>query len=273
MQPMLTMAVRAAKQAGELIAKAAQQLQFVDIEVEAKGINDFVTRVDKNAERLIIENLRKAYPIHSFQGEESGFIEGQGVGKDWLWIIDPLDGTTNFIHGFPQYAVSIAVQHKGQTEHAVVYNPITEECFSASRGYGATLNGRRLRVTQRTSLDGALIGTGFPFRPDQHSYLDAYLSAFKAVAMHTAGIRRAGAASLDLAFVAAGRLDGFFELGLSPWDMAAGDLLIREAGGMVCDTAGGHNFLQSGNIVTGNIKVMKALVTTISPHLPDYMRR
>jgi myo-inositol-1(or 4)-monophosphatase len=191
MQPMLTMAVRAAKQAGELIAKAAQQLQFVDIEVEAKGINDFVTRVDKNAERLIIENLRKAYPIHSFQGEESGFIEGQGVGKDWLWIIDPLDGTTNFIHGFPQYAVSIAVQHKGQTEHAVVYNPITEECFSASRGYGATLNGRRLRVTQRTSLDGALIGTGFPFRPDQHSYLDAYLSAFKAVAMHTAGIRRA----------------------------------------------------------------------------------
>ena len=209
MQPMLTMAVRAAKQAGELIAKAAQQLQFVDIEVEAKGINDFVTRVDKNAERLIIENLRKAYPIHSFQGEESGFIEGQGVGKDWLWIIDPLDGTTNFIHGFPQYAVSIAVQHKGQTEHAVVYNPITEECFSASRGYGATLNGRRLRVT----------------------------------------------------------------LGLSPWDMAAGDLLIREAGGMVCDTAGGHNFLKSGNIVTGNIKVMKALVTTISPHLPDYMRR
>ncbi|HNE92141.1 MAG TPA: inositol monophosphatase family protein, partial [Agitococcus sp.] len=144
MQPMLTMAVRAAKQAGELIAKAAQQLQFVDVEVEAKGINDFVTRVDRDAERLIIENLRKAYPIHGFQGEESGLIEGQGVGKDWLWIIDPLDGTTNFIHGFPQYAVSIAVQYKGQTEHAVVYNPITEECFSASRGHGTTLNGRRL---------------------------------------------------------------------------------------------------------------------------------
>lgn len=273
MQPMLTMAVRAAKQAGELIAKAAQQLQFVDVEVEAKGINDFVTRVDRDAERLIIENLRKAYPTHSFQGEESGLIEGQGVGNDWLWIIDPLDGTTNFIHSFPQYAVSIAVQHKGQTEHAVVYNPISEECFSASRGHGTTLNGRRLRVTQRKNLDGALIGTGFPFRPDQHSYLDSYLSAFKAVALQTAGLRRAGAASLDLAFVAAGRLDGFFELGLAPWDMAAGDLLIREAGGMVCDTAGGHDYLKSGNIVAGNIKIMKALVTTIAPHLPEYMRR
>jgi len=273
MQPMLTMAVRAAKQAGEMIAKAAHQLQFIDIEVEAKGVNDFVTRVDKDAERIIIENLRKAYPIHSFQAEECGYVEGKGEGKEWVWIIDPLDGTTNFIHGFPQFAVSIAVQYKGVTEHAVVYDPINDECFSASRGHGTTLNGRRLRVTERRGLEGSLIGTGFPFRPDQHSYLDSYLSAFKAVAMNTAGIRRAGAASLDLAYVAAGRLDGFFELGLSPWDMAAGDLLIREAGGFVCDMAGGHGFLKSGNIIAGNIKVMKALVTTISPHLPDYMRR
>ena len=244
MQPMLTMAVRAAKQAGEMIAKAAQQLQFIDIEVEAKGVNDFVTRVDKDAERIIIESLRKAYPIHSFQAEECGYIEGKGEGKEWVWIIDPLDGTTNFIHG-----------------------------FSASRGHGTTLNGRRLRVTERRGLEGSLIGTGFPFRPDQHSYLDSYLSAFKDVALNTAGIRRAGAAALDLAYVAAGRLDGFFELGLSPWDMAAGDLLIREAGGFVCDMAGGHDYLKTGNIVAGNIRVMKALVTTISPHLPEYMRR
>ncbi len=273
MQPMLTMAVRAAKQAGEMIAKAAQQLQFIDIEVEAKGVNDFVTRVDKDAERIIIESLRKAYPIHSFQAEECGYIEGKGEGKEWVWIIDPLDGTTNFIHGFPQFAVSIAVQYKGVTEHAVVYDPLNEECFSASRGYGTTLNGRRLRVTERRGLEGSLIGTGFPFRPDQHTYLDSYLSAFKDVALNTAGIRRAGAAALDLAYVAAGRLDGFFELGLSPWDMAAGDLLIREAGGFVCDMAGGHDYLKTGNIVAGNIRVMKALVTTISPHLPEYMRR
>lgn len=273
MQPMLTMAVRAAKQAGELIAKAAQQLQFVDIEVEAKGVNDFVTRVDRDAERLIIETLRKSYPTHGFLGEESGLIEGKAEGRDYVWIIDPLDGTTNFIHGFPQFAVSLAVQYKGQTEHAVVYDPINDECFCASRGNGAMLNDRRIRVTSRKGLDGALIGTGFPFRPDQHSYMDSYLSAFKDVALKTAGLRRAGAASLDLAYVAAGRLDGFFELGLAPWDMAAGDLIIREAGGFVCDMGGGHNYLKSGNIVAGNIKVMKALVTTVAPHLPEDLRR
>ena len=273
MQPMLTMAVRAAKQAGQMIAKAAQQLQYIDVEVEAKGVNDFVTRVDRDAERMIIEALRKAYPTHGFQGEETGFIEGKAEGKDYLWIIDPLDGTTNFIHGFPQFAVSIAVQYRGQTEHAVVYDPVNDECFSASRGHGATLNERRIRVSNRRGLEGALIGTGFPFRPDQHSYMDSYLAAFKEVAMNTAGIRRAGAASLDLAYVAAGRMDGFFELGLKSWDIAAGDLIVREAGGMVCDMGGGHNFLKSGNVVAGNIKVMKALVTTISPHLPEELRR
>ena len=273
MQPMLTMAVRAAKQAGQMIAKAAQKLQYVDVEVEAKGINDFVTRVDRDAERIIIESLRKAYPTHGFHGEECGLIEGKAEGKDWLWIIDPLDGTTNFIHGFPQYAVSLAVQYRGQTEHAVVYDPTRDECFSASRGHGAMLNDHRIRVTARKGLENALIGTGFPFRPSQHGYLDAYLAAFKDVAQQCAGLRRPGAASLDLAYVAAGRLDGFFELGLAPWDIAAGDLIIREAGGMVCDMAGGHNFLKSGNVVAGNLKIMKALVTTVSAHLPDELKR
>jgi myo-inositol-1(or 4)-monophosphatase len=268
---MLNMALRAARVAGEIIAKASDRIDPVDF--EAKGMNDYVTRVDQAAERSIIDALRKTYPDHSFHGEESGFSEGRGDGKDWLWIIDPLDGTTNFIHGVPQYAVSIAAQYKGQTEHAVVLDPIKREEFTASRGYGAFMNSRRLRVNTRKGLEGALIGTGFPFRPDQHAHIDNYLRMFRDIAMQTAGIRRPGAASLDLAYVAAGRYDGFFEFGLSSWDMAAGDLLIREAGGLVCDFAGGHNYLKSGNIVAGNPKVLKALLGAIGPHLTDELKR
>lgn len=271
MQPMLTMALRAARAAGEIIATSADRIDLMD--VEAKGANDYVTKVDRTAERAILENLKKAYPNHSFYAEESGLTEGTGDGRDYVWIIDPLDGTTNFIHGFPQYAVSIAVQYKGVTEHAVVLDPIKREEFTASRGGGAALNGRRLRVTARKSLEGALIGTGFPFRPDQFTHMDNYIRMFRDIAKEAAGLRRAGAASLDLAYVAAGRLDGFFEFGLSKWDMAAGDLIIREAGGLVSDFAGGHQYLNSGNIVAGNPKVLKALLTQIAPHLDAELKR
>lgn len=270
MQPMLTMAVRAANLAADIISKAADRLDLVD--VQAKGLNDYVTQVDVAAERAIIEFVRKTYPGHSIQAEESGLLPGKGEGQDWLWIIDPLDGTTNFIHGFPQYAVSIAVQFKGVTEHAVVLDPLRREVFSASRGSGAAMNGRRLRVSERKGLEGALIGTGFPFRPDQMHAMDGYISMFKAVASQTAGLRRAGSAALDLAYVAAGRLDGFFEFGLAPWDIAAGELIIREAGGLVGDFTGGHGYLQSGNIVAGNVKVFKGLLTTLAPHVPASLK-
>lgn len=271
MQPMLNMALRAARAAGEIIAQSAERIDLVD--VEAKGYNDYVTKVDRAAERAILDVLQKTYPDHGFLGEETGRREGKGEGANWLWIIDPLDGTTNFIHGVPQFAVSIAVQHKGVTEHAVVLDPVKREEFTASRGRGAAMNGRRLRVTARKGLEGALIGTGFPFRPDQLTHIDNYLGMFKDIAKQTAGIRRAGAASLDLAYVAAGRFDGFFEFGLSSWDMAAGDLLIREAGGLVSDFAGGHNYLSSGHVVAGNPKILKALLGTLAPHLDGSLRR
>lgn len=270
MQPMLTMAVRAANLAGDIIAKAADRLDLVDI--EAKGYNDYVTQVDRAAERAIIEFVRKTYPEHAIQAEESGISNSRGGHDEWLWIIDPLDGTTNFIHGFPQYAVSIAIRHKGVTEHAVVLDPLRREVFAASRGHGATMNGRRLRVSERRSLEGALIGTGIPFRPDQMAQMDAYLQMLKTVAAQTAGLRRAGAASLDLAYVAAGRLDGFFEIGLSPWDVAAGELIVRESGGLVGDFMGGHDHVRSGNIVCGNAKVFKGLLTVLAPHLPPALK-
>lgn len=271
MQPMLNIALRAARAAGDVIARAFDRVDLID--VEAKGMNDFVTEVDRAAERAIVDVIRKAHPKHGILTEETGTLLGEGPGQEWLWIIDPLDGTTNFIHGFPQFAVSIAVQHKGITEHAVVYDPLRREEFAASRGRGASLNGRRLRVSERKGLDGALIGTGFPFRPDQAPHLDAYLGMFKTVASQTAGLRRAGAAALDLAYVAASRLDGFWEFGLQPWDMAAGDLLIREAGGLVCDFAGGHNYLKHGNIIAGNPKVLKTLSGALGPHIPEALRR
>ena len=271
MQPMLNMALRAARAAGDIIAQSADKVDLLD--VEAKGLNDYVTKVDRAAERAILEVLQKTYPMHSFLGEENGHIAGKGEGAQWLWIIDPLDGTTNFIHGFPQFAVSIAVQYKGVTEHAVVLDPLKHEEFTASRGGGAVMNGRRLRVTARKTLEGGLIGTGFPFRPDQLENMDNYLGMFKDVARQTAGLRRAGAAALDLAYVAAGRLDGFFEFGLQPWDVAAGDLLIREAGGLVSDFTGGHGYLTSGNVVAGNPKLLKALLTTLAPHLNDRLRK
>lgn len=264
MQPIVTIAVRAARRAGSLITSAMDQVDRLDI--TEKATNDFVTEVDRQAEASIIGVIHDAYPDHSILGEEGGEIPGKKGDADYQWIIDPLDGTTNFLHGFPQFAVSIGVKHKGRLEHAVVYDPTRQELFTASRGGGAQLNDRRLRVTNRKGLEGALLGTGFPFKQQHH--LDTYLATFKALFPVTAGIRRPGSAALDLAYVAAGRLDGFWEIGLNPWDMAAGALLIQEAGGLISDFGGGDDYLETGNVVAGNPKVFKAILQTIRPHLP-----
>lgn len=270
MQPMLNIALRAARSAGELIIRSMDRLDRLAInEKEAK---DYVTDIDRAAEKLIIESIQKSHPDHGFYGEESGEIKGQGEGADYQWIIDPLDGTTNYINRIPHFAVSIACKHRGRLEHAVVYDPIRDEDFVASRGRGASLNGRRIRVTKRNNLTHAVLATGFPFRDGQMSHIDNYLQMFKSLAGQSAGIRRAGAASLDLAYVAAGRYDGFWEYGLSEWDIAAGALLIQEAGGLISDFSGGHSFLESGNVVAGNPKCFKAILTSIQPHVPESLR-
>lgn len=255
MHPMLNTAVKAARKAGTIINRASQDVDLV--RVGAKGRADFVTEVDHAAEAVIIDVLHKAYPDHAILAEETG-AKGE---SEYTWIIDPLDGTTNFIHGFPQYAVSIALQHRGVITQAVVHDPSRNEIFTASRGAGAFLDERRIRVSRRDQMREALIGTGFPFR--EFDNIDAYLAAFKAVAQETAGIRRPGAAALDLAYVAAGRLDGFWEAGLSPWDMAAGSLLILEAGGLVSDFTGEPGYLESGRIVAGSPKIFGQLLKLI----------
>ena len=259
MQPMLNIAVRAARSAGNVIVRGMARLD--SISVQTKDRNDFVTEVDRQAENEIIAILRKAYPDHAILAEESGLTEGD----EFQWIIDPLDGTTNYLHGFPQFAVSIALRHKQRLECAVVYDPLSQELFTAIRGAGATLNDRRIRVSNRRSLEGALLGTGFPFKAQHH--LDTYLDMFRALFPKSAGIRRAGSAALDLAFVAAGRRDGFWEIGLSTRDMAAGVLLIQEAGGLSGDFSGGHHHLDSGNLVAGNPKVFAEILRTIHPFL------
>lgn len=265
MQPMLTIALRAARSAGEFIFRATERLD--SLSPQQKEANDYVSEIDRNAEEIIIAALRKAYPNHGILAEESGLIKGTDEGADYLWIIDPLDGTTNFLRGVPHYAVSIACQYKGRLEHAVVLDPVRQEEFTASRGRGAAANGKRIRVSARKSLDGALLGTGFPFRQNQLDGLDSYLAIFRDLVGATAGMRRAGSASLDLAYVAAGRYDAFWESGLSQWDMAAGALLIQEAGGLISDFKGGHDFLDNGQIVAGNPKCFKAVLQTIQPHL------
>jgi myo-inositol-1(or 4)-monophosphatase len=225
-----------------------------------------VSDVDQQAEQDIIQIIKRAYPTHAILAEESG----QADGDDYTWIIDPLDGTTNYLHGFPQFSVSIAVQYKDRLEHAVIYDPLKDEMFTASRGEGASLNNRRLRVTPIKKLNGALLGTGIPFR-DQR-YMDNYLQMLKALSKDAAGIRRAGSAALDLAYVAAGRLDGFWELGLMPWDMAAGILLITEAGGVVTDLDGNDGYLKTGNLLTANPKLHIQMQNLIDPYIPEQLR-
>ncbi|MHB8666491.1 MAG: inositol monophosphatase family protein [Burkholderiales bacterium] len=256
MHPMLTIAVKAARRAGTIINRAAQDIDALT--VSTKRHNDFVTEVDQAAEQAVIQILRKAFPDHAILAEESG-AHGK---SDYVWIIDPLDGTTNFIHGFPQYCTSIGLRYKGSVTQAVIYDPARNELYTATRGHGAYLNDRRMRVSKRKQLDDALIGTGFPFREVEH--IGEYMPILRQVMGQTAGVRRAGSAALDLAYVAAGRLDGFWETGLSPWDMAAGSLLIQEAGGLVSDFHGDGDFLDSGDIVAGTPKVFAPLLQIIA---------
>ena len=257
--PMLNIAMRAARSGGDFIARYIDRVD--SLRINEKSRNDFVTEVDKGAEKAIIDVIRKAYPDHSILAEESG----NHAGNDYEWIIDPLDGTTNFLYGFPQFAVSIALRHKNRITQGVVYNPLSQEMFSASRGEGAQLNGRRIRVTPRKSLEGALLGTGIPYRDDHMYLMDDYLGMLKALVPGTAGIRRPGSAALDLAYVAAGRLDGFWEMDLNSWDIAAGTILVEEAGGLVGELDGGMNFLETGNIVAASPKVFKAMLQRIKP--------
>ena len=256
MNPMLNIAIRAARAAGDVIIRQIDHVQ--DLPVTKKSRNDFVTEVDRLAEIVIIETLHKSYPNHAILAEESG---RQGD-SPYLWIIDPLDGTTNYLHGFPQYAVSIALQHRGELDQAVIYDPLRQELFTASRGGGAMLNNRRIRVSKQKHLEGALLGTGFPFKEQER--LDEYLNGFRALFPMTAGFRRAGAASLDLAYVACGRLDGFWELGLKPWDIAAGALLAKEAGGMISDICGDENYMKTGNIVAATPEIFNMMTKKIN---------
>lgn len=264
MQPLLNIAVRAARRAGEVIIRSLNRLE--SLTVTSKGRNDFVTEVDHAAEQEIIATIRRHYPQHAFLAEESG----HSGDNETVWIIDPLDGTTNFLHGFPVFSVSIACQVRGRLEHAVVYDPMRGEIFSATRGAGAHLENRRIRVSKARTLEGSLVATGFPYRANM-KYLDAYLAMLRAVTEQAAGVRRPGSAALDLAYVAAGRVDAFWEIGLAPWDTAAGTLLIQEAGGRIGTLTGGE-YRQAGHIVAGNPKVYAALLELIAPHVPADLR-
>jgi myo-inositol-1(or 4)-monophosphatase len=261
MQPLLNIAVRAARRAGDIIVRAIPRLESV--EVRSKGRNDYVTEVDRAAEADIIETIRRLHPDHAFLAEESG---ASAHSSDVVWIIDPLDGTTNFMHGFPTFAVSIAAQVRGRLEAAVVFDPMRQELFTAARGEGAQCEGRKIRVSKQATLEGALIATGFPFRADS-PWIDEYLAMLKAVMIKAAGLRRPGSAALDLAYVAAGRVDGFWEMGLKPWDTAAGTLLISEAGGRI-GTLKGDDYKQDGHIIAGTQRVFTELVETLAPHIP-----
>lgn len=261
MHPMLNIAIQAVRQSSKIILRYVDQMD--KIEVSEKSQNDLVTQVDRLSEEAIIEIIREKYPNHTILAEESGLKTSEQ--SEYCWIIDPLDGTKNFVHGFPQFAISIALTRNHQLEIAAVYDPIRQELFTATRGQGAYLNSRRIRVSQVKKMGDALIGTGFPFRDKSH--FTFYLNTFQAVFPKASGVRRAGAAALDLAYVAAGRLDGFWEAALKPWDMAAGVLMIKEAGGMVSDFQNEGNFLNNGNIVAGNPKIHKELVALIQQSL------
>ena len=290
LHPMLNTAVKAARRAGSIINRATLDLDRV--KVSRKSHNDFVTEIDEAAEKAIIDVLLTAYPDHRILAEESGRApvkkpKGKGAAASaeatWtappddvpsasdteienLWIIDPLDGTTNFIHGFPQYCVSIALAQRGVVTQAVIYDPTRNDLYLSTKGRGAFLNDRRLRVSKRHRMNEALLGTGFPFKDLET--LDLYLAMFRSLTAETAGIRRVGAAALDLAYVASGKLDGFFEIGLQPWDLAAGGLLVTEAGGLIGDFQGDSDFLYTGDVLAGTPKIFGQLVASLGPRFP-----
>lgn len=257
MHPTVNIAVRAARAAGDIIARNMDRIDR--LKITTKKTNDFVTNVDKKAEAAIIDILQQAYPEHGILAEESGL---HGEGTEYQWIIDPLDGTTNFLHGFPQFAVSIALKHKNRLETGVIYDPVSQELFTASRGEGAQLNGKKIRVSGQTGIAGSLLSTGFPYH--EQSYLDTYLETMKALMGPAAGIRRPGSAALDLAWLAAGRTDGFWEFNLNAWDIAAGILIVREAGGIITDFQGNDNYLKTGDIIAASPKVFPEMLKIIS---------
>lgn len=264
MHPMTNIAIRAAREAGRVLLRYFDRVETV--KSAEKRRNDFVSEVDRAAEAVIIDTIRKAYPSHAILAEESGAHPGD----DYQWIIDPLDGTTNYLHGFPQFAVSIALKQGNDLLSAVVYDPLREEMYNATKGAGAFLNERRIRVTARKGLDGALLGTGIPFRDLKH--VDAYLGMMKDLLQDASGIRRPGSAALDFAYVAAGRLDGFWELGLATWDFAAGALLVKEAGGAVSDLSGGQRQFETGNVVAGGVRLHLEMLKSIRPHLSEALK-
>ncbi len=256
MQASLNIAITAAREAGKIIFRNLARIDSLSVQTKQK--NDYVSEVDYMAEQEIISTIRRAYPQHGILAEESGHSDGD----EYQWIIDPLDGTTNYLRGFPHYCVSIAMRHRQRLKIGVIYDPIKDEMFCAARGDGATLNERKMRVSQLIGFEGALLGTGFPFRENQN--IDSYLTILREFMLHTSGIRRAGSAALDLAYVAAGRLDGFWEFGLNTWDIAAGCLIVQEAGGLVGDHLGGHTHLETGNIVVANPKLFRLMLSTIN---------
>jgi len=267
MHPMLNTAVKAARKAGAIINRASLDLD--QLTVRSKQDRDYVSEVDQMAERAIIETLLDAYPNHGILAEESGQADARN-GEDYQWIIDPLDGTTNFLHGLQQYSVSIALKHKGQITQAVVFDPSRNELFTASRGRGAMLNDRRIRASKRSKLSECLIGTGFPFR--DFSFAETYINMFRDMMRATSGLRRPGSAALDLAYVAFGRYDGFWEMHLKPWDLAAGSLIAQESGALVGNFMGDEGFLESGNIVAASPKIFGQMLQVLAPHLPPELK-
>lgn len=262
--PYVNIAIEAARQGADLMTRHMAKLDTIPVERKAR--HDYVSEVDRACERAIIDSLRRRYRDHAFLGEETG-ASGD---SDHVWIIDPLDGTTNFLRGIPHFAISIALQIRGRVEHAVVYDPMREEMYTASHGEGAFLNDRRIRVTGRETLDTAIVATAFPFRARR--LMPAYRNMLDSVLEKVEDIRRAGAASLDLAYVACGRLDAYFELNLQPWDVAAGALLVREAGGVVMDVAGGDRWLESGHILAAPYKLITPLHHLIAPNVNEAIK-
>lgn len=260
--PFVNIGINAARSAGKLMVRALDHLDHLTI--EQKGLNDYVTQVDKACEQEIIDIILKAYPNHGIIGEESGELNNP-KDADYTWIIDPLDGTTNYLHGFPQFCISIGIMHKGRIEHGIVLDPMRQELFTASRGRGAMLNETRIRVSKVHQLQRALIGTGFPTR--DMAVVDKYCDIFKDLFPKTAGVRRAGAAALDLCYVACGRFDAFWEFGLKIWDVAAGSLIIHEAGGLVSGFGEDESFLNTGNIIASTPKIHAPLKNILHQHL------
>lgn len=257
MHPLLNIAIAAARSAGDIINRHADQVEH--LKVNAKSANDLFSEVDVKAEQAIIYHIKKNYPDHGIIAEESGT---DNPDAETVWIIDPLDGTTNYLHGYPLYSVSIAIRVKNRIEHGVVYDPLRHECFSASRGRGAQLNDRRIRVSKQTQLSASLLASGFPFR--NPALAERFLPTFTNLIGKCMGVRRTGSAALDLAYLACGRVDGYWEFNLRPWDIAAGVLLVREAGGLVSDLQGGEDFLKTGDVVAATPKVFKSLIQTLT---------